>query len=343
VGFSAIFKKLMAEKLSHRERIAALLAGETPDRFAASIWRHFFHRESTIDGLVEAMVQFQKQCDWDFMKINPRADYHIEDWGLKQIYSKNEFERHTKTAFPINTITDWDSIRPLNVTSGVLGDHLIAVSKIRKEVGKELPLLMTIFTPLAIAGRMVQNDQILVEHLHKEPERVMRAVRVITDTFKTYAEELRNAGADGIFLATTSWASRKMLSWEEYQRFALPYDLELASATGSDALNLFHVCGTDTFLAELLKQPYPCQLINWDASEPTNLPIDRAEPLLGKKVAVGGMDHQGWFLHSEPDEIQYQVDRLKERFSSKRLIFGPGCTIDPKTKMQNLLALRERL
>lgn len=333
----------MAEKLSHRERITAICAGETPDRFAASVWRHFFHMESTIDGLVEAMVQFQKRCDWDLMKINPRADYHVEDWGLKQIYSRNEFERHTKTAFPINKITDWDTIAPLNVTSGVLGDHLTAVSKIRKEVGKDLPLLMTVFTPLGIAGRMVSSDQMLVEHLQKEPERVLRALRVITDTFKKYVTELRNAGADGIFLATTSWASKTVLTWEEYQRLGIPFDLELAHAAGNDALNLFHVCGTDTFLAKLLEQPYPCQLINWDSSEPTNLPIDRAESLMNKRVAVGGMDHRGWFLHSEPDEIQYQVDRLKERFSSKRLIFGPGCTIAPETKMENLIALRERL
>ena len=333
----------MAETFSHRERIQAILAGETPDRHAASIWRHFYHMESTVDGLVDAMVHFQKRCHWDFMKINPRADYHVEDWGLKQIYSKSEFERHTKTAFPINTISDWDTIRPLPVTKGVLGDHLTAVSKIRKTVGKDLPLLMTVFTPLAIAGRMVKDEMTARDHLRAKPERVLRALRVITDTFRQYVVELRNAGADGIFLATINWATKPMLTWEEYQRFALPYDLEIANATGSDALNLLHVCGSDNYLAHLLKEPFPCRLVNWDASEPTNLPIDRALPLLGNKIAVGGLDHRGWFLHSEPNEVAYQVARLKEKFSSRQLIFGPGCTIAPETPIENLLAVRENI
>ena len=73
------------ERLSHRERLAAILAGERPDRFAASMWRHFFHMESTVDGTAEAMLHFQREYDWDFMKINPRADYHIEGWGFEQI------------------------------------------------------------------------------------------------------------------------------------------------------------------------------------------------------------------------------------------------------------------
>ncbi len=76
-------------KLSHRERIQMILAGQKPDRFAVSFWRHFFHKESTAEGLAEAMVGFQKQFDWDFMKINPRADYHIEDWGFRQEYSRD--------------------------------------------------------------------------------------------------------------------------------------------------------------------------------------------------------------------------------------------------------------
>lgn len=333
----------MAGKLSHRERIQTIIAGEKPDRFAASFWRHFFHMESTVDGLVEAMLYFQKRFDWDFMKINPRADYHVEDWGLRQTYSKQEFEKHVKTAFPVEKIEDWEKIQPLSPTAGVLGDHLKAVSLIRKQSDKELPIFMTMFTPLAIAGRMVRDDRMLVEHLRSEPERMLRALRVITDTFKKYVEELRNAGADGLFLATTAWASKSMLTWEEYETFGVPFDLKLAHAAGPDALNLLHVCGAENFLKEISKQEYPCALVNWDASNPTNLPIDRATPYLGNKVPVGGFDYRGWLLLSEPDEVAYQVDRLKQANSPADLIFGPGCAIAPETSMENLQAIRDRL
>ena len=87
----------MTDKYSHRERLQHVLNGQEPDRFAASFWRHFYHKEHFAEGTAEAMLDFQKRFDWDFMKINPRADYHIEGWGFRQKYSHDELVKHTKT------------------------------------------------------------------------------------------------------------------------------------------------------------------------------------------------------------------------------------------------------
>ena len=88
---------MKTEKYSHLERIQMIIAGERPDRHAASCWRHFFHMEHHAEGTAEAMLGFQKEFDWDFMKINPRADYHIEDWGLTQAWSHDEYKKHAKS------------------------------------------------------------------------------------------------------------------------------------------------------------------------------------------------------------------------------------------------------
>ena len=98
------------DKYSHRERVEMILAGEKPDRFAASFWRHFYHMEHHAEGTIEAMVAFQKQFDWDFMKINPRADYHVQDWGKQIEYSHDEFTNHRKVGFPIQAAEDWSRI-----------------------------------------------------------------------------------------------------------------------------------------------------------------------------------------------------------------------------------------
>ena len=68
--------------MNHRERVLACLAGEYVDRPPASMWRHFYAEETAPDTLAEAMLGFQREYDWDFMKVNPRASYHAEDWGL---------------------------------------------------------------------------------------------------------------------------------------------------------------------------------------------------------------------------------------------------------------------
>lgn len=320
-----------------------IIAGEEPDRFAASFWRHFFHAEHDAEGLAEAMLYFQEKFDWDFMKINPRADYHVEDYGLKQEFSRNEFKKHRKYDFPITKLDDWDNINPLPFTSPVLSEHLKAVSMIRKKTDKELPLLMTVFTPLAIAGRMVEDDKLLVEHLRSHPEKILQALRAITDTFKIFVEELRNAGADGIFFATTQWASDNLISWKEYQKFGLPFDLEVIHAAGDDAMNLFHVCSSNNFLEELLPIDYSAAMYNWDSDDPTNKPLDNAMELMDGKIAVGGVDQKGWLLQSKPDEIGYQIDKLKDTFESTKLVIGPGCSIPPETPMENLQAIRDKL
>ncbi len=333
----------MADKYSHRERIEAILAGDKPDRFAASFWRHFFHMEHHAEGTAEAMIGFQKKFDWDFVKINPRADYHTEDWGLKQTWSHDEFKKHTKTAFPINRIDDWDKIRVLPPTAPVLAEHLKVISKIRKGLGKEVPILMTVFTPLAIAGRMVENREMLVDHLRAEPERIHRALRSITDTFKTYAAEVRNAGADGLFFATTQWASRDMITWDEYQEFGVPYDVEVVTAADRDALNLFHICASENYLKELAAIDYKSRLYNWDSDDPTNPPLDKAYDLLPGKALVGGVDHNGWLLHSSADEVVNQIKKLKAAHDPSRLIIGPGCAVPPEVKFDNFRAIREHL
>lgn len=330
-------------KLSHRERLLTILAGERPDRHAGSLWRHFYHMENSAEGTAEAMLWFQREYDWDFMKINPRADYHIEDWGFEQVWSKNEFEKHRKTKFPITGIRDWQKIRPLSLNSPVLAEHLKVVSLIRKRSDKELPLLMTVFTPLAIAGRMVERDEMLVEHLQKAPELVESALRAITETFVRFVSELRNAGADGIFFATTDWASSDYLTWTDYERFGLPYDLPVINAAGDDAINLLHVCHSNCFLTELSSRSYPAKMINWNSFDPTNLPLDKAEIALPHHCHVGGVDHTGWLLRSTPAEIEYLVDKLKDEFPANRLIIGPGCAIEPTTPKENIRVIRSHL
>ncbi len=331
------------EKYSHRERIMMILNGEKPDRHAASMWRHFFHMEHNVDGLVEAMLYFQKRFDWDFMKINPRADFHIEDWGFKQEWSHNEFKKHKKTYFPVSKVEDWEKIKPLSINAPILAEHLLAVSKIRKGSDKELPLLMTIFTPLAIAGRFVEDNQMLADHLHDHPEKVIPALEAITKTFKEYVTELRNAGADGIFFATTQWGSSNLISFDDYKKFGIPYDLEVINAAGTDAINIFHICDSNNFLNELVDYDYQSKMYSWESDHPTNLPIDKSLGILNNKIAVAGVDDKGWLLHSDPVEIGYQIDKLKDSAPANKLIIGPGCAIPPEIPMENLQAIRDKL
>jgi uroporphyrinogen decarboxylase len=331
------------DKYNHRERVQMILAGETPDRFAASFWRHFYHLEHHAEGTIEAMVGFQKMFDWDFMKLNPRAEYHVQGWGQELDYSHHEHAKHTKKTFPVTSVDDWARIQPLPLSSPPLAEHLKVVAGIRKALGKELPILMTVFTPLSVAGRMVEDRQTLVDHLSNHPDKVEPALDAIGRTFAAFASELRNAGADGLFYATTHWASADLLTWKEYERFGVPFDLKVIEATEESALNLLHICASNNYLAQLSKLDYHSGMFNWDSCDPTNLPLDRAYDQFPHRTLVGGIDQNGWLKHSNPDEIKYQIDRLKGEHDSSRLIIGPGCSMPPEVPMENLRVIRDNL
>ena len=65
--------------------------------------------------------------------------------------------------------------------------------------------------------------------------------------------------------------------------------------------------------------------------------------MLSNKVVVGGVDHRGWLIKSDADEMNYFIDKLKTEYNPSKLIIGPGCAIDPATPPANLKAIRDRL
>ena len=84
-------------------------------------------------------------------------------------------------------------------------------------------------------------------------------------------------------------------------------------------------------------------MLNWDSSDPTNISLDKAYDQLPARTLVGGVDQFGWLEKSNPDEITYQIDKIKSENDPSRLIIGPGCAMRSEVPMENLRAIRDRL
>ncbi|MDH7499430.1 MAG: uroporphyrinogen decarboxylase family protein, partial [candidate division NC10 bacterium] len=186
--------------MNKRERVMATLRGEARDRPPVSFWRHFYEREATATGLAEAMLAFQGRYDWDFVKVNPRASYYGEGWGLRVKFRGEQGLKPEIIHFPIQSASDWERIQPLSAKEGALGEQLQALRLIREGLGSEVPMVQTIFTPLSIAGDLVPSPDRLLQHLREQPRAIHRALAVIADTFSSYAKSCLQEGADGVFL-----------------------------------------------------------------------------------------------------------------------------------------------
>src|SRR6476661_433380 len=96
--------------ISKKELIDAVVRNEPVERVPVSLWRHFYGCEETAEGLAGAMLAWQAKYDWDWMKINPRASYHVEDWGVKLRFSGQPLIKPVVTEVPVQQTRDWAKI-----------------------------------------------------------------------------------------------------------------------------------------------------------------------------------------------------------------------------------------
>ena len=327
----------MTESMNHRERVLACLAGCDVDRPPASMWRHFYAEETAPDTLAGAMLGFQREYDWDFMKVNPRASYHAEDWGLTMRAGADGSPE--PVSWPVSEPGDWTRLEVLDPSAGVLGEQLEALRLIGDGLEGEVPFLMTVFTPLSIAARLVPSEQIFLQHLREHPDEVRHALEVVTETFARYTEACLDVGASGLFYATTSWATTDSLTLDEYATFARPYDLQVLEAASGAEFNLLHVCRDNNMLAEL--GDYPAHAFNWDAHGQGNLSLADGRRTLAPKAVVGGLPHKEGLVDASPDDLASAVEDTANAMGTAGWMLGTGCTFPPDTPAESVRAVAD--
>jgi len=323
--------------MNKRERVDAALRGQSVDRVPISFWGHDYLREWSAEGLARAMLDNFRRYDWDYMKVNPRASYHVEDWGaeLKPSGDPNKGPIWIRPA--VTTAADWRTVRPLEPDRGVLGEQLDALRLIRDGIGSEAYFIQTIFSPLSIAKYLVGNDPTPVKAvMSDDPDGLRAALDVITETFITYSLATLEAGASGIFFATTGWATRDTLSEDEYRRWGRDYDLRVLDALKDRGqLNVLHNCGAGVYF-DLLAD-YPVHAISWAATLPENPSL--AEGLARtKKAVMGGISEKTTLPDGTLEDVANAVREALMETKGVRLLLAPGCSIPPRTPPANLAA-----
>jgi len=325
--------------MNKKERVDAALRGDPVDRVPASMWGHDFEREWNPNTLTEAMVENFARYDWDYMKVNPRASYHVEGWGVKVRPSGERYKAPIIEDTPIKTASDWKRLRPLEPDEGVLGEQLQALQFINHSIGYDAYFVQTIFCPLGVAKYLVGNKSELVQQTIREDRAAMHAaLRVITETFTTYAIACLQQGASGIFYATNGWASEGTLTEDQYREFGEQYDLEFLDGIKSRSkFNILHNCGSHIYFD--LLATYPVQAINWAATLEGN-PDLREGKLRSGKAVMGGISEKTTLKSGSPDQVREEVEKAMDLTGGRHFLLAPGCSIPPETPAQNLATIR---
>ena len=103
----------MTDFASRRDRVFATLAGDPVDRPPMSFWGHIYDREGSAADLAAQTLERRERHDWDFVKLNPRASYHGEPWGLGYSTPRHALDKPTRQSFPLRTSRDFRSMKPV--------------------------------------------------------------------------------------------------------------------------------------------------------------------------------------------------------------------------------------
>ncbi|HYM68681.1 MAG TPA: uroporphyrinogen decarboxylase family protein, partial [bacterium] len=129
------------------ERVRRALAGAPVDRPPISFWWHNFARENSADELAAETVEQFRRYDWDIIKIQSRATVFAEGWGVRYRPSTAREASPVMTAWPVRSPQDLAAVRPLDSSTGALGEQVTALRAVRRAAGSGAPILHTVFAP----------------------------------------------------------------------------------------------------------------------------------------------------------------------------------------------------
>ena len=320
---------------THRERIQACIQNERTDRTPIALWRHFPNEDQNPESLAKVTLEFQQTYDFDIVKVTPASSFMVKDWGVEDEWQNNPEGSRTYTKHVIQTPQDWETLKPLDpLTSPHLSGQLTCLSLVKQNLAPETPLIQTVFNPLSQAKNLAGND-LLLEHIQKYPEAVMKGLETITQTTVKFIEAVCDIGVDGIFYAIQH-AQASLITLDDYKDFSLPFDQEVLKPTENLWCNMLHLHGKDVYFSLLRLMNF--QIVNWHDQE-TYPSLIEAQSLF--RGALCGGIRQDTLQFGNQDEVEREAEDAIAQTADRRFILSTGCVVPYVTSHENIMAARK--
>lgn len=331
------------------DRLNAIAAGDPADRPPVSAWHHFLDVEAQPDAFVKASVEFQHKFDWDLVKLHPRAVYLAEAMGNSYDYTSYTGPMPRCVDCAIHNAEDLWKISRKSGDYSSLGEQLDVIRSMRQALGPDIPMIQTVFSPLAVFIHMAgaknigrnkpadSNENIGIRYLRSNPEGVHSALRAISDTIADYVRLALKAGADGLFYTPMGLARDGYLTVDEWYAFSRAYDMPVLDAA-KGAYNVLHTCGMHAnpqWFAD-----YPVSVLSWSQHGPGNPSLDESASWMSRMGVMGGVD-EDLFASDRASEIIAQAFKVCHEQKNRPFFLSPECSVPHKTPESELMLLRE--
>src|SRR5438046_4325051 len=202
--------QLKLESMTGRKRVEAAIAMGIADRPPVGAWGHTYREEWSPADLAAVTVERARRFGWDFVKFQPRACCFAEAFGSIYQPAGHSMRAPVLLKPAVPDLESWSAVEL--VDRKALGDQVESIGIAALELGRDIPVIQTVFSPITVGGYLVGKSQSrVVRELRKHPEVVGPALDRIAEALIDFSRRSIEAGAAGIFYAISGYAGRNVM------------------------------------------------------------------------------------------------------------------------------------
>ena len=325
--------------MTGRDRVKAALRLDVADRPPVGAWGHTYKEEWSPDALAAVTVERARRFGWDFVKFQPRASCFAEAFGSKYRPAGHRLRAPVLVEEAVPNLEAWRALELVERTA--LEDQVESIGVVARELGQDVPVIQTVFSPITVGGYLVGKSQArIVRELRQHTDVVMPALERVADALVHFSRRSVEAGAAGIFYAISGYAGRDVMPEAVYRELVLPLDRRVLDEQPAKAwFNVLHLCGSKLNFG--LSAEMPVHALSWSIHNQGNPSLGEGRELAGRAV-MGGLSQRTTLLYGPPPKIEEEVRRaIEETRGGRGLLLAPGCSVPPSVRDANLAAMVE--
>lgn len=309
---------------------------DVADRPPVGAWGHTYPEEWSPEALASITVERAKRFGWDFVKFQPRASSFAEAFGSEYRPAGHRLKGPVLISAAVPDLESWKRVSLANRKA--LDDQVESIGMAARDLGRDVPVIQTVFSPITVAGYLVGKSQSrVVRELRKHPELVRPALDRIAEALVDFSRRSVEAGAAGIFYAISGYAGKGVMPEAVYREMVLPYDNWILERMPPEAwFNVVHLCGSNLNFG--LARDLPVHAVSWSIHNQGNPSLAQGREIAGKPV-MGGLGQRASLLYGRPPEVEAEARAALADTGGRGLLLAPGCSVPPRAKDANLAAM----
>lgn len=315
--------------MTKRERFLNFLANKPVDRVPVALFHHFVGIPMWFKGL-ESEEAFEANI------IGHKKSRDVFDPDVIKVMNDSLMMMPCDMSFVENP-SDLRNIQPPMPGSLFFEKSKeLTLRSLAFYADSDAPKYVTGFSPMMVLrnnlvgldlGVAQVKKPLIVEFMEEDPESVLVALRLLTDSIKALNEMLiKECGADGIYFSVNN--QQNYVPEDMYRKYITPFEKEiLEHANAMSDITALHVCGYKGKGNNLeLFKDYDAACINW-AVHAEGVSLAEGKKLFGGKPVFGGFEQATDIYTGTREEIEAHVFQILDEAGTVGTMIGADCTV----------------